>query len=88
VAVSEGEIVRAQARLAEEGVFGQPAAAVPLAALRRLRQQGTIAQGESAVLVVTGSGLKYTAAFDKHELHSYTCRLDQLAGLISSEFRA
>lgn len=74
----EGEIVRAQADLARCGLFGQPASCVPLAVLRRARAAGIVAEGESAVLVMTGSGLKYTAAFAAHRLEWRDCDLAAL----------
>ncbi len=75
---SEGEIVRAQADLARCGLFGQPASCVPLAVLRRARADGIVAEGESAALVMTGSGLKYTAAFAAHRLEWRDCDLASL----------
>lgn len=75
---SEGEIVRAQADLARCGLFGQPASCVPLAVLRRARTAGIVAEGESAVLVMTGGGLKYAAAFAAHRLEWRDCDLASL----------
>ena len=40
LAAPEDEIVRAQADMARSGLFGQPAAAVPLATLRQARAKG------------------------------------------------
>lgn len=66
VKVNDEEIIEAQALLAREGIFGQPAAAVPLAAVKRLMNAGTMNNGDSVVCVVTGHGLKYTAVLEHH----------------------
>ena len=78
VAVEEEEIVSAQALLAAEGLFGQPAAAVPLAALRRLRDQGRVGEEDTVVCTITGAGLKYTAALEHHPFEPLSCRLEDL----------
>jgi len=82
-AVSEEEIIAAQQGMAEEGIFGQPASAVPLAVLRRLRDEGVIAAGDRVALVVTGGGLKYLAAFEKHRLVTHQCHISELGSFIS-----
>jgi threonine synthase len=79
VAVTEEEIIAAQRSLASDGLFGQPAAAVPLAALRRLMESGGAGRSEEVVCVVTGAGLKYTAALAHHTSETLHCRLDDLA---------
>lgn len=59
VGVTDAEILEAQRLLAtQEGIFAEPSAAVSVAAARRLRQAGTIAEGDAVVAVVTGHGLK------------------------------
>lgn len=59
VAVTDGEILEAQRLLAlHEGIFAEPSAAVSVAAARRLRRAGTIAERDRVVAVVTGHGLK------------------------------
>jgi threonine synthase len=78
VSVPEQDIVRAQADMARRGLFGQPASCVPLAALRLARAAGIVGEGQSAVLVMTGSGLKYTAAFSAHQLHWQDCAISDL----------
>ncbi|HLZ95110.1 MAG TPA: threonine synthase [Candidatus Dormibacteraeota bacterium] len=58
-AVSDTEILSAQVRLAgTEGLFCEPASAAPLALLFRLVQEGRIDKDATAVVVLTGSGLK------------------------------
>lgn len=78
VSVPEQDIVRAQADMARHGLFGQPASCVPLGALRLARAAGVVHEGQSAVLVMTGSGLKYTAAFSAHQLHWQDCAISDL----------
>jgi threonine synthase len=58
-AVTDTEILSAQIRLANtEGLFAEPASAAPLALLFRLVQEGKIEKDATAVVVLTGSGLK------------------------------
>ena len=80
-AVSDEEIIRAQGELAGEGIFGQPASAVSLAALKKLLRDNVVQEDASVVCIVTGSGLKYTAAFEKHRfsvVHTVPGELDRL----------
>jgi threonine synthase len=57
--VTDTEILAAQVRLAStEGLFCEPASAAPLALLFRLVREGRIDRGATAVVVLTGSGLK------------------------------
>jgi threonine synthase len=59
VAVSEEETRRATVDLAgSEGLLVEPGAAVAVAAYRKLAAQGVIREGETAVIVLTGHGLK------------------------------
>ncbi len=85
VAVNEEEIINAQRLQAEEGIFGQPASAVALAALIKLREQNKIKENDSVVCIVTGSGLKYTAAFKKHDLEASDCKLENLSHMLKKE---
>ena len=78
VAVSNEEIVSAQKQLAACGIFGQPASAVPLAAVKKLRQDNTIEPQATVAVIATGSGLKYTAAFEYHQLQSYETKVAEL----------
>ncbi|HKL09819.1 MAG TPA: pyridoxal-phosphate dependent enzyme, partial [Clostridia bacterium] len=86
VAVADGEILEAQKMMAETGLFGQPASAVPFAALRKLRRAGCISGESSAVCILTGSGLKYTAALAKHNLKSEECPLENLSDFIAENY--
>jgi threonine synthase len=58
VAVSEDEIVRALGALAKKGHYVEPTSAAAAAGLSQLIARGVIKQGETTVLVLTGSGLK------------------------------
>ena len=78
ITAAEEQIVAAQADMAHCGLFGQPASCVPLAALRNARARGIVKEGESAVLVMTGSGLKYTTAFKAHTLRWQDCGIADL----------
>ncbi len=65
LAVSEQEIVDALRALAAMGLYVEPTCASAAAALTKLVEQGTIAQRETTVLVLTGSGLKASEAIGK-----------------------
>lgn len=86
VAVEEQDILYWQRRLAQAGIFAQPASAVPLAALKQLRDQGIVNEDHTAVCVVTGSGLKYTAVLQQHGLTAYSCSLRELGSFIKHTF--
>ena len=58
--VSEDEIATATLDLARIGSSVEPTAAQAAAAFRKLLAAGTIAPGQTTVLVLTGSGLKAT----------------------------
>ena len=62
VAVDEGEIVDALRVLARRGLYVEPTAAAAAAGLTRLQATGAVRPEETTVLVLTGSGLKASAA--------------------------
>ncbi len=69
--VSEAEIAVAKAEIGTEGLGCEPASAVTLAGLKKLRAQGAIRGGETVVLVLTGHTLKdadYTIDFHRGAL--------------------
>jgi threonine synthase len=69
--VNEAEIAVAKAEIGAEGLGCEPASAVTLAGLKKLRTQGKIKSGESVVLVLTGHTLKdadYTIEFHRGSL--------------------
>jgi threonine synthase len=78
VSVTEASILEAQSTLAKEGFFVQPASAVGYAAVLKLAEAGTIKKEDRVVVILTGSGLKYTAALDRHTLEEETCALENL----------
>jgi threonine synthase len=59
---TEAEILEAQRLFAQAGYFVEPATATTLPAVRKLRAAGRIAADASVVLMLTGAGLKDTAA--------------------------
>lgn len=62
VAVEEAEIVQALRGLARRGLYVEPTSAVAAAGLTRLLTSGVIRPDATTVLVLTGSGLKASAA--------------------------
>ena len=69
--VTEAEIAIAKAELGAEGLGCEPASAVTLAGLKKLRAEGKIGSGETVVLVLTGHTLKdadYTIDFHRGTL--------------------
>jgi threonine synthase len=71
--VNEAEIAIAKAELGAEGLGCEPASAVTLAGLKKLRAQGKVASGETVVLMLTGHTLKdadYTIGFHRGTLLS------------------
>ncbi|MEA3253603.1 MAG: pyridoxal-phosphate dependent enzyme, partial [Chloroflexota bacterium] len=83
VTVTDEEILWAQRRLATEGIFAQPASAAPLAAVGKLRSSGVINGNAIVVCIVTGSGLKYTAALAKYEFRVLSGKLADLSDLLA-----
>jgi len=78
--VTEAEIAVAKAEIGPEGLGCEPASAVTLAGLKKLRKDGKIGSGETVVLVLTGHTLKdadYTIDFHKGTL----LKEDEAAGL-------
>lgn len=58
VRVSDAEIALAMKDLLSMGLFAEPTSSVAAAALRRFIADGTIGEGETTVVILTGSGLK------------------------------
>lgn len=56
---SDKDIMEAQRLLArKEGIFAEPAAAVPVACAKKMAESGVIKKDEKVVLVITGAGIK------------------------------
>ncbi|MFZ0562733.1 MAG: threonine synthase [Terriglobales bacterium] len=69
--VSEIEIAIAKAEIGADGIGCEPASAVTLAGLKKLRQRGFVKAGESVVLILTGHLLKdpdFTIKFHRGDL--------------------
>jgi threonine synthase len=69
--VTEAEIAIAKAEIGAEGLGCEPASAVTLAGLKKLRAEGKVASGETVVLMLTGHSLKdadYTINFHRGTL--------------------
>jgi threonine synthase len=69
--VTEAEIAIAKAELGREGLGCEPASAVTLAGLKKLRANGSVGADDSVVLVLTGHTLKdadYTIDFHRGTL--------------------
>ena len=69
--VSEAEIAMAKAEIGAEGLGCEPASAVTLAGLKKLRAQGVVRADETVVLLLTGHTLKdadYTIDFHRGTL--------------------
>ena len=78
--VTEAEIAIAKAELGSEGLGCEPASAVTLAGLKKLRAEGKVGSGETVVLVLTGHTLKdadYTIDFHRGTL----LKAEESAGL-------
>lgn len=82
IAVSDDEILIAQRKLASLGLFVQPGSATSLAAIERLYRENFLQHTDSIVCILTGAGLKYTAALEKHNLDVYKCKLEDLNDFI------
>jgi threonine synthase len=73
--VSEVEIAIAKAEIGADGIGCEPASAVTLAGLKKLRQRGFVKAGESAILILTGHLLKdpdFTIKFHRGDLFEGT----------------
>jgi len=69
--VTEAEIAIAKAELGAEGLGCEPASAVTLAGLKKLRADGSVSPGETVILILTGHTLKdseYTIDFHRGTL--------------------
>ncbi|RJP15310.1 MAG: threonine synthase [Candidatus Abyssobacteria bacterium SURF_5] len=66
LSVTDEQMLQAEKLLAQEaGVFAEPASAATVAALKQLRDSGTVDQADSVCCIVTGSGFKDMASAKK-----------------------
>jgi len=86
-AVSDREALAGQRLLAREGIFAQPAAAVSLPAIQKLRAEGIIGKNDKCVAIITGSGLKYTGILKNHKFTTEACTLGNMREKIISVLR-
>ena len=73
--VTELEIAEAKAEIGQDGIGCEPASAVTLAGLKKLRQRGFVKPGETVVLILTGHLLKdpdFTIRFHRGDLFAGT----------------
>jgi threonine synthase len=73
--VTEVEIAAAKAEIGADGIGCEPASAVTLAGLKKLRRSGFVTPGESVVLILTGHLLKdpdFTIKFHRGDLFTGT----------------
>ena len=73
--VTEVEIAAAKSEIGADGIGCEPASAVTLAGLKRLRKRGFVKPGETVVLILTGHLLKdpdFTIRFHRGELFAGT----------------
>jgi threonine synthase len=80
--VSDEEILEAQGLLAQEGIFGQPAACAPLAAAKKLIGNGYLKPEDSIVLLITGAGLKVPSALQHLDAPAISTAINGLTDAI------
>ncbi|MCL2007796.1 MAG: threonine synthase [Treponema sp.] len=86
VTESDESMLASQKRLAERGLFVQPESALTLAVLKKLVAKGQIKAGSKVVCVLSGGGLKFTAALGMQQLKAHSCRLEEAVEFISEVF--
>ena len=60
----DSEILEAGRALAQkEGIFVEPSSAATVAAVRQMKEQGILKQGDTCVCLLTGHGLKDSSAY-------------------------
>ena len=83
--VNDTEILDAQKLLAaQEGIFAEPSGATPVAALKRLREDGTIDKHDRVVCVITGHGLKDISVVLTQLAKPTDCKLDELESTLKT----
>ena len=85
--VSEIEIAEAKAEIGAEGIGCEPASAVTLAGLKKLKARGFVKPGEEVVLILTGHLLKdpdFTIKFHRGDLFPEIVS-EKISGEVSGE---
>lgn len=82
--VTEEEIVLSQKKLADSGLFVEPAAATSLYAVKKLRARGVIEKEAAVVLMLTGSGLKDMHVLKHHDVNIQTTALGNVGNTINN----
>jgi threonine synthase len=86
--VSDDEALSAQRLLAEaEGIWGQPDSAVPLAAILRALEDGSLDPTARVAAIATGNGLKDQSIFQARPVETCTVHLDRLRDTVASLFK-
>ena len=83
LAVSDDEILSAQKKLAEDGIFAQPASAVGLAAVEQMVNGNMVKADDAIVCIITGGGLKYSAVYEKHDMSIFHCTMNDVNSFIA-----
>lgn len=83
VSVSDDDIRDAQNALANEGLFVQPAAAVPVAATKKLVSDELANRESYVVCVATGSGLKYPESLDGVTRGTAECFIEDVGEVVA-----
>ena len=81
-AVTDGEILEAQKQLARTGIFAQPASAVSIAAVKKLREDKSLSENDTVVGIITGGGLKDTSILKKLDFKTLDSKLEDLNELV------
>jgi len=81
-AVTDGEILEAQKQLARTGIFAQPASAVSIAAVKKLREEKSLSENDTVVGIITGGGLKDTSVLKKLDFKTLDSKLEDLNELV------
>jgi threonine synthase len=76
--VSEDQILHSQRRLAQSGLFVEPASATSLYAVKKLKASGKIKDSASVVIMLTGAGMKDLEALSHHKSNIVDCNLENL----------
>lgn len=85
--VNNQEILDAMLLLSQEGIFAQPASATALAGLIQAVKKDLIASDSRAVVIVTGSGLKYPPVLKEFNFSMTSVELGQLPQLLESAIK-